>query len=313
MLEKLFLNSRNKQRHGAFHNIDEKEGIMLELNVLDIYRVDMSCDYLGSVGLEISDAYVNTDKKCARASSLTPINSASAVLASKSTARANKSAKTVYKPLLYNEFHYKPFVNDERLNNKLFKNIRKGGFFTPTLPKSRPCQVNDLENIVFVVPFTRNRAANLALFLINMHKYLKSVNGFSYQILVVEQVFLNNNFNKGRLFNAAVRHIIERQKITKITVDCIVLHDIDILPASAFRVLTERGDYRCQSMPWHLSRKIRSLMNGKETVYSRFLTGGILSLRLEHYTDTNGMSNEYFNWGGEDVSKFICLIFIIFS
>jgi hypothetical protein len=157
--------------------------------------------------------------------------------------------------------------------------------------KNRQCELKDVENIVFIASYTKSRAANLALFLINIHRYLKSVNAFKYQILIVEQVNFNGDFNKGRLYNSAVRYIIERQKINKKLVDCIVLHDIDLIPSNHSKYLEERGDYRCRQMPWHIShsRKIWSLKRERDVIYSRFLTGGVLSLRLEHFVDVNGV------------------------
>jgi hypothetical protein len=281
---------------------DRKERIVLNLNILDIYRIDTSCDYMPSIGFAIPDTYKNQIRKCSL-SSLRP-NLENLLSASKVE---NKSWQ-IYEPALFNEFHYEPFSNEDKISKMLFEGVKKGGFYAPNLIKNKECALRDLENIVFIVPYTKNRESNLALFLINIHRYLKSANSFKYQILIVEQINLNGNFNKGRLYNSAFRYIMERQKITNTIVDCIVLHDIDLIPSNYSKYLEERGDYRCRQMPWHMTRKIWSLSLDKDVIYGRFLTGGVLSLRPQHFIDANGMSNEYFNWGAEDVRNLVSKI-----
>jgi hypothetical protein len=149
---------------------------------------------------------------------------------------------------------------------------------------------------------------NLKLFLINIHAYLKSQRyQFMYTVLVVEQANIAYmSFNKGRLYNAAVQHIIDNMQSGGSAVDCVVLHDVDLVPANSSDFLGERGDYRCRKMPWHLSRKLWLQAKNLDQVYNQFLTGGILSLRLGHFTAVNGFSNEYFGWGAEDVNILFC-------
>lgn len=83
-------------------------------------------------------------------------------------------------------------------------------------------------------------------------------------------------------------------------VDCIVLHDVDLVPTFTNRLMVEKGDYRCQDMPFHMSNAVYSLSFGKKIKYYNFLTGGILSMRPGHFIDSNGFSNRYYGWGAED-------------
>ena len=71
---------------------------------------------------------------------------------------------------------------------------------------------------------------------------------FSYRIIIAEQKNNDVAFSKGQLYNTAAKYAIE----TYGNVDCIVLHDIDIIP------MVEDGslDYRCRIMPWHLSKRL---------------------------------------------------------
>jgi hypothetical protein len=116
---------------------------------------------------------------------------------------------------------------------------------------------------------------------------------------VVEQLGNHTQLNKGRLFNAAVRHIVDTQRATAAatneTVDCIVLHDVDLIPRRHSRLMGKVGDYRCRHMPWHLSRAEIGELDARERVHDHFYIGGALSLRVGHFTDPNGFSNNYTN------------------
>jgi hypothetical protein len=182
--------------------------------------------------------------------------------------------------------------------DEVFDGVQSGGVFVPDCNNER-----DVENVFFIVSYSKNRHENLKEFLLNIHGYLRTAEyKFKYRIIVAMQA--NNDstlFNKGRLYNTAVNWILEHQRARNETVDCIVLHDVDLIPARHSAFLGERGDYRCRDMPWHLSRKVYLMNSERDHIYYQFLTGGILSMRLSHYILVNGFSNEYFGWGAEDV------------
>ncbi len=267
--------------------------IKISLDIMDIYRLDISCDYIKTaLGQEISTKYSN-NKKC-----------------SYSTLNSNKINNKVFNSILItNKTDYKIYLNNNNNNkfepftsNKLFLQqfieLKPGGLWQPTLKSetSIECNLNDLDNIVFIVPFSRSRILNLNVFLINMHSYLQTYKyKFVYRILVVEQKIINNNvlFNKGRLINTAVKYVLNNFKQT----DCIVLHDVDLIPNNL-----ETNDYRCRQMPWHLSNKVHFISTNQVRVYNQFLTGGVLVLRPDHLLVSNGFSNMFFGWGGEDDS-----------
>lgn len=139
--------------------------------------------------------------------------------------------------------------------------------------------------------------------------------------MIAEQSNIENNghnFNKGQIYNAAFNYVRETYE----NVDCVVLHDVDLVPVvnATYAVSEEAVDYRCRIMPWHLTRKVLLLESNSERVYNQFLTGGILSMRIEHFIDVNGFSNKYFGWGAEGIyllnsinsrANSICLIFYI--
>jgi hypothetical protein len=273
--------------------------ISIEMSVMDIYRIDMTCDYTTHVlGVKVNDLYANKEKHCSMSSHRTNLSELITDSLSK-----NRTKRT-YNPIYSNEENYDPFKDNARLDETLFSQLKPGGVYVPEFEPNKPCNEKNIDNLVFVVPYTKSRLENLKRFLINMHNYLYNQKyQFAYKILVVEQVNTFIGFNKGRLFNAAVKFIGDSQRTSTERIDCIVLHDVDLIPSNSSESLGERGDYRCRKMPWHLSRKIRRQIQKTDQIYSLFLTGGILSLRPGHFLDVNGFSNEYFGWGAEDVSK----------
>lgn len=263
--------------------------IQINFNIMDIYRIDVSCEYiLKDLGTKISNHYVNKIKKCS-------ISSLNADLNSKIRDSLLNYKKSIYRPFLNKSVVFDPFDNDNML--EIFSNLESGGLWKPKFKPDKHCNLEDIDHVVFVVPFSRSRYDNLKLFLINIHSYLQNYEySFSYKILVVEQTDMESKFNKGRLINSAVKFVINSRE----KADCVVIHDVDLVPTADGNDLADKGDYRCRKMPWHLSRKVLNLKMNNERIYNQFLTGGILSLRLEHFVKANGFSNEYFGWGAED-------------
>lgn len=241
-------------------------------SIMDIYRIDMSCDFIiNDLSGRVSEKYKNTVKKCSL-SSLDPSvdqNLQSSLL----------SHDTTYTPALsIQKSDFDPFVN--KTNRLLSERTRLGGAYTPEFIKGSICNEFNLDYIVFIVPYTTNRLDNLRVFLINMHNYIQALpNQFKYKIVVAEQVN-SKSFNKGRLFNTAVQYVIDSGEY----VDCVVLHDVDMIPSNSGHVLGQRGDYRCRHMPWHLSRKVYLEQKQTDIVYNKFLTGGNhFNLNLKAY------------------------------
>ncbi len=86
--------------------------------------------------------------------------------------------------------------------------------------------------------------------------------------MVAEQIG-EDKFNKGRLINRAADYVFDIHK----DIDCIVIHDVDLVPSFDAKVLKNRGDYRCRQMPWHMSNEVFLMSNLQTRVYNKFLTG----------------------------------------
>ena len=182
------------------------------------------------------------------------------------------------------------------------------------------------ELTIVVIPFLR-REANLKDLLLNLHSFLQR-QYIQYRIVVAEQFNSKEKFNKGRLYNAAYKFIEETYDIdqsgeksnfipesrskyeeikfnnnkVKLKVNCIVMHDVDLIPESDLNL------YKCQESPRHLSLSIRrygqhKVINEYEKSPYDMLIGGVLLLRPAVFKIINGFSNEYWNWGAEDDGK----------
>jgi hypothetical protein len=287
---------------GSVRNRIKSERIQLSFDIFDIYRIDISCDFItDQLYQKISTKYSNRFKKCSLASLKKDVNDN----LKNSIDKSNQTTTINYQPV----FDYPMFdpFNDESLLQVLkddpnfshvLKTVEDGGIWAPRMKPKAECQEADLDHIVFIIPFNRLRLDNLRLFLINIHRYLQTtVYPFKYRVLIAEQ---SKNervlFNKGRLINTAIKYSLENFE----RVDCFVIHDVDLIPSMSSEQLSELGDYRCRQMPLHLSSKVFLQSTRSMRQYNQFLTGGILSLRPNHLIAANGYSNVYFGWGAED-------------
>lgn len=133
-----------------------------------------------------------------------------------------------------------------------------------------------------IVPY-RNRESQLKTFLIYMHNYLRRQR-IHYRIFIIEQ---NDQkpFNRAKLFN------IGSVMAKKFNYDCIVLHDVDLLPMYLGHM------YSCTAKPRHMCAGVSDFRYN--LIYPE-LFGGVISITLDQFTLINGLSNLYEGWGGED-------------
>ena len=281
-------NAIKKPKKSRLNMVENK--ITLEFDIMDIFRIDISCDYiLRDLGQAIPIIYRGS-KPCTFASLNSDLNT------KLSNSYDTSQHVEQYKPQ-FKVYQFNPFEQEQKIHEiAQFKDLSTGGLWTPTLNSGSECHIDQLEYIAFIVPYSASRIENLQLFLLNMHHYLQTaVNKFKYQIFVVEQES-GDLFNKGMLLNRATKYVLD----TYAQVDCIVIHDVDLIPANSSSILGERGDYRCRQMPWHLTNQVYLMASLSSRIYNRFLTGGILALRPDHIRVANGYSNKFFGWGAED-------------
>jgi len=100
-----------------------------------------------------------------------------------------------------------------------------------------------------------------------------------FRIIIVEQGN-NKPFNRGLLFNVAIKHFVKNDE------DELILHDVDTLPQKS--VITE---YYKPKMPHGMVLGIYSYAN---------TIGGITKLNKSTFMRVNGFPTNYWGWGYED-------------
>lgn len=141
--------------------------------------------------------------------------------------------------------------------------------------------------VAIVIPYM-NRDSNLRVFLQHMHPFLQKQK-LEYGIFVAEPTWENRTleFNRGLLRNIGFMEAMKGNGF-----DCVVFHDVDLLPENDYNT------YGCPDMPRHMCVSL-DYYNYKP-IASGAIFGGIVSFRRDHFEKTNGYSNLFFGWGGED-------------
>lgn len=145
-----------------------------------------------------------------------------------------------------------------------------------------PTSCNPRQKVAIIIPY-KNREDHLKALLATLHPMLQRQRT-AYCIFVSEQED-EGRFNKGAVMNAGFREVMKSSPF-----DCVIFHDVDMLPEN------DRNIYQCQDAPTHLSPLIDKFQ------YKPYGTdfGGVTMLKPAHYIAVNGMSNLFWGWGRED-------------
>ncbi|KAJ8922093.1 hypothetical protein NQ315_004025 [Exocentrus adspersus] len=158
---------------------------------------------------------------------------------------------------------------------KSFQQPLAGGEF-------KPKQCTASINAAIIVPY-RNRTRQLNIFLNYMHHFLQKQN-IHYRIFIVDQ---NDTlpFNRAKMLNYGAKLAIS------LKYDCLILHDVDLLPLNTGNI------YGCTKCPRHMSS---SLDTFRYNLPYLTLFGGAVSILSQQFQEINGMSNKFYGWGAED-------------
>lgn len=156
----------------------------------------------------------------------------------------------------------------------------------PPAPRYKP---GGARVMIFVVPYRSTtqpeRAQQLREFLDQVAARVPCS-----RVVVAEQCD-ERRFNRGKLFNAAVRHGLGAGWLAE--ADTVCLHDVDMVPSA--ELLAAYTPSLAPGVARHIgcTARHRSLGNA--------YLGGILMITAADYLRVNGHSNEFWGWGGEDV------------
>uniref|UniRef100_A0A2M4AT26 Putative glucosylceramide beta-14-galactosyltransferase n=1 Tax=Anopheles triannulatus TaxID=58253 RepID=A0A2M4AT26_9DIPT len=173
------------------------------------------------------------------------------------------SVDTTYEPLS---------VIEDRYRNKL----QSGGQYAPPDCTAR-------NRVAIIVPY-RDREQHLPIFLKNLHQLLMKQQ-LEYGIYIVEQA-AGSSFNRAALMNIGFTEAMKQRNW-----ECLVFHDIDLLP------MDDRNLYTCPDQPRHMSVAVDTF-NFKLPYNTIF--GGVSAMTEKQFRTVNGFSNSFWGWGGED-------------
>ncbi|XP_061693370.1 beta-1,4-galactosyltransferase 3-like [Syngnathoides biaculeatus] len=165
----------------------------------------------------------------------------------------------------------------EEIRNRSASALLPGGLYSPA-----DCQPHCRTAVV--IPY-RDRPMHLRTLLDSLHPFLQRQQ-IRYRIYIVQQ-WGNATFNRGKLLNVGVQEALRDEDWS-----CLVLHDIDLLPED------DRNAYTCrQDHPTHMAVAVDKF--GYRLPYAQIF-GGVVALTPDQFRKTNGFSNQFWGWGGED-------------
>ncbi|ESO83434.1 hypothetical protein LOTGIDRAFT_133456, partial [Lottia gigantea] len=137
--------------------------------------------------------------------------------------------------------------------------------------------------VAIIIPY-RNRESQLKIFLKNIHPILQRQQ-LDYGIYVIDME-LPTQFNRAMLMNIGYNESLQIYDY-----QCFVFHDVDLIPEN------DKNIYSCPESPRHMSVAVDKF--SYKLPYASIF-GGVSALTKEQMIKTNGFSNKFFGWGGED-------------
>ena len=106
-----------------------------------------------------------------------------------------------------------------------------------------------------------------------------------YRIYIVHQAD-HNKFNRASLMNVGFKEALK-----DFPWSCLIFHDVDHLPENIHHL------YTCPDQPKLMAAAVDKW--NYTTLYQAYF-GGVVAIRREHFEAINGVSNQFWGWGGED-------------
>jgi len=190
-------------------------------------------------------------------------------------------AKSNMKPLVYFGLCYVAglwFIVNNIWNHEWSRTLKRS---SPVMPNATKQVV---PGIALIVP-TRDRGDQWRIFKGHMCSFWGS-GEVPMHIWRIEQT-PERSFNRAWLFNVGLKLFKEGPYVP---LSCIVVHDVDLLPEPGV-------NYTSCPLPTLVSSEAEHFNWGAP--YDHY-AGGVFMASPEHWGEVNGMSNQFWGWGGED-------------
>uniref|UniRef100_A0A3P8RW04 Beta-1,4-galactosyltransferase n=1 Tax=Amphiprion percula TaxID=161767 RepID=A0A3P8RW04_AMPPE len=173
----------------------------------------------------------------------------------------------------------------EEVRKEISRPLQEGGRYKPP-----DCVA--IQKVAIIIPF-RNRHEHLIQWLYYVHPILMRQQ-LDYGVYVINQDG-DGLFNRAKLMNTGYVEALKQYDY-----DCFVFSDVDLFP------LDDRNIYKCFDNPRHLSVAVDkfNFILPYGTIF-----GGVSSFFKNQFLKTNGFSNTYWGWGGEDDDMYKRTIF----
>jgi len=135
---------------------------------------------------------------------------------------------------------------------------------------------------IIIIPY-RNRKTHIEYFIKNSVPILQKELPNS-KLVIIEQDWNNNLFNRGCLLNIGVKEYQDNSKY-------IITHDVDINPLYKSVVELYKPDTDNNNI-----RGIYNLSSNCDTL------GGIIKMKTDTFIKINGFPNDIWGWGAEDIA-----------
>uniref|UniRef100_A0A182MW45 Galactosyltransferase N-terminal domain-containing protein n=1 Tax=Anopheles culicifacies TaxID=139723 RepID=A0A182MW45_9DIPT len=168
------------------------------------------------------------------------------------------------------------FESLSAVEQRLASKLQPGGQYAPPNCTAR-------NRVAIIVPY-RDREQHLPIFLKNIHALLMKQQ-LEYGIYIVEQT-AGSSFNRAKLMNIGFVEAMKQKNW-----ECMVFHDIDLLP------MDDRNLYTCPDQPRHMSVAVDTFCF--KLPYNAIF-GGVSAMTEKQFRMVNGFSNSFWGWGGED-------------
>ena len=142
--------------------------------------------------------------------------------------------------------------------------------------------------VAVVVPY-RRRPEQLKVFVPALRAHLAKQD-IMFEIYIIEQLG-TSKFNRGSMMN--IGFVESSRGKASDYYDCIVLHDVDLIPVIA------ENTYNCMEDKKESAIQISSVID-KDFNMIPAAEGGVNLVKANAFFHANGFSNRFFGWGGED-------------